>query len=757
MPPKQGISMPVHRPGARRAELLTALGVAAAVVVGACLAKVFDRMFGFWGDNAESFAPLWHHLGTELRAGRWVPMDPAGWAGGNYVAEAAYGVLNPVSLANFVLLSTFDDLARGIFVVVTEFLALLGVATFLLARSYGAGRVPAVSVGVAMPLAGFTLFYGAGNWASGLMATTWVVWFWWAAHRYSRGTLNPIVAFAFGALAITVGNPYAVLGVIVVLVTLATDLAIRREWFVLGRLVVLGASVGAVGALVYLPLVGTLGVTDRQASAPVSNDGYMVPDLQDLMGMSSPSYLPSMNAWYSRSDFVPSTYLAWFVLPLLPWLRWGSVRTIAPRLVGPVVFTSIMLLLTIGPARVWLFRWPIRLVEYSYVGLSVLFAAVLTLGFATSRARLRGALSAAVIGFGFFNAWAVNPQDWTVHLGFALLVLVLCITVLVVSRRLGPRWLVVPLVAGCLAVAPAQVALYSWNHQQLGVAADRGAANDLSDLRAATSTYQGSVLQLGSIKSVDPGSGAVRSGRIIFGHQGAAAGIETLGRYTGIDFPAYTTPLCMDYRGGTECTDLAPRLLEPVDERYPVPLVDALGVDTLVYSKASFELSEILAPPGWEKVLEDQDRVAFVRPDPPRGLVVSTTDGVTVEDAVDVDGTVHLTLDAAAEGSVLLNRLAWPGYEVTDAAGRQVATDQGPYGLLELRTAEGVSDLTISFRSPGLTAGAAIAGAGLVVALVLSVLHTRARSRRRSGASDETRVRTSREPYAETASSSSTM
>ena len=106
----------------------------------ALLTKIADPMFGFWGDNAESFAPLWHHLGSELREGRWVSMDPMGWAGGNYLAEAAYGVLNPVSLANFVLMSFFDDLARGIFVVMVEFLALLAMAVFLLARSYGAGR-----------------------------------------------------------------------------------------------------------------------------------------------------------------------------------------------------------------------------------------------------------------------------------------------------------------------------------------------------------------------------------------------------------------------------------------------------------------------------------------------------------------------------------------------------------------------------------------------------------------------------------------
>ncbi len=748
--------MPVRRIGPRAAELLTSLGVAVGVVVAAVLVKAFDRMFGFWGDNAESFAPLWHHLGTELRAGRWLPMDPAGWAGGKYVAEAAYGVLNPVSLANFVLLSGFDDLARGIFVVMTEFLALLGVATYLLARSYGAARGPAVSVGLAMPLAGFTLFYGAGNWASGLMATTWVVWFWWASHRYSRGTLNPLVAFAFGGLAVTVGNPYAILGILVVLAALAADLVVRRRWSTLGRLVVLGASVGALAAVVYLPLVGTLGVTVRQAPEAVSNDGYMVPDLQDLAGMSSPSYLPSMLAWYSRSDYVPSTYLAWFVLPLLPWLRWGAARALGKRLVGPLVFTSLMLLLTVGPAQIWLFRWPIRLVEYTYVGVCVLFAALLSLGLARSHRGLRAALSATVVAFGFFNAWAITPQDWTVHLAFAGTVLALVAAAVLVARRFGARWVVVPLVAGCLVVAPAQASLFGWSHQQLGVAADRGAAHDLTELRAATAPYRGAVLQLGSIEALEPSSSAVREGHLVFGHQGAAAGLETLGRYTGIDFPSFTSPLCMDYRGGTGCASLAERLQDPVEGGYDATLLDALGVDTLVYSKASFEPEEIVRPSGWREVVDDADRVVFVRPTPAPDVTATPSEEVVSAEATTAeDGSVHVRVVADRDGTVLLDRLAWPGYGAQDGEGRALAVREGPYGLLEVSVPAGTTDVTLSFRSPGLTTGAAIAAGGVLAALVLAVVHVLGgRRRARPFPPEDDRVVP---PQAVTESSSSTM
>ena len=68
-----------------------------------------------------------------------------------------------------------------------EFLAILAMGTYLLAREYGAGRVPAVIVATAMPVTGFTLWYEASGWPAGLMAFTWVTHFWWSARRHARG------------------------------------------------------------------------------------------------------------------------------------------------------------------------------------------------------------------------------------------------------------------------------------------------------------------------------------------------------------------------------------------------------------------------------------------------------------------------------------------------------------------------------------------------------------------------------------------
>src|SRR4051794_26180950 len=106
------------------------------------------------GANPESFVPLWHHFGEQLRAGHWTAMDPAGWYGGNYAADGTYALWNPVQLLDYVLVSLFDDLAAAAALVQIQFLALLGAGAYLLVREHGAARWAAAAVAVGVPRSG---------------------------------------------------------------------------------------------------------------------------------------------------------------------------------------------------------------------------------------------------------------------------------------------------------------------------------------------------------------------------------------------------------------------------------------------------------------------------------------------------------------------------------------------------------------------------------------------------------------------------
>src|SRR3954449_3299146 len=124
----------------RLPEWLVTLGVGLLAAVVCVIPQWRGTFFYYVGDQYEQFAPLWHVFGEQLRAGHWPTMDPTGWAGGNYAAEALQGIWNPVNLLNFVLVSFFDNLSLASFTVTLEMLAVLAAGTFLLAREYGARR-----------------------------------------------------------------------------------------------------------------------------------------------------------------------------------------------------------------------------------------------------------------------------------------------------------------------------------------------------------------------------------------------------------------------------------------------------------------------------------------------------------------------------------------------------------------------------------------------------------------------------------------
>ncbi|MGY2067509.1 YfhO family protein [Blastococcus sp. SYSU DS0619] len=699
----------------RPPEWLVTLGVGVAAWVIGAIPYWRERLFYYVGDQYEQFAPLWHVFGQRLRNGEWVTMDPAAWMGGNYAAEGLNGIWNPVSLANFVLVSYFDDLAQAAAVVMVEFLGLLAMGTFLLAREHGARRWPAAVVALAVPFSGFTLWYEAAGWPAGLMAFTWVTWFWWAARRHARGRLNPIVPFLAGALVMTTGNPYGALGMVVVLTALGVELLLRRRFTRLLHLVVMGACAGLVALPVYLPLLGAGDVSLRQDLAVLANDTFLVPDLGDLAAASSPTYLPSITNWGGALlETQPSTYLAWFVLPLLPWLRWSRLRRRARSLAGLLGIAGFYLLATLAPSNLWLFRWPVRLVEYLYLAVAVIFAVVLSAGLATDSPRRRAVASGAIVLGGTYLAWAVRPAGLLPeHAAALLLVAAGTALAVAVGRRWGLPGLGAVLVAGTVAVVAFQTTVLPFRPDGFGLRP----ASDLTALAAGTTSYEGTVLQLARHDVVT--TEQMRGGEITFGNLVRPTGTTTVASYSGIGFQEFADELCTDYRGAT-CPEAFDRLWQPAGPDYPVPLVDALRVSTLVLQRdllGDDVVDRQQPPPGWQVAERSPVRAVWVRDEPyaDAGRVSWTSPGIEVlaDDAEEEREVVRYTADDA--GRVLFARLAWPGYTAT-VDGEEVPVLDGPAGLLAVPVPAGEHTLVLDYAPPGLRAGAfAAAGAALVV------------------------------------------
>jgi hypothetical protein len=717
-------------------EWLVALGVGALAALICVIPQWRGTFFYYVGDQYEQFAPLWHVFGQQLRNGQWPTMDPAGWVGGNYAAEALTGIWNPVNLFNFVLTSYFDDLSLAAFVVMVEILGLLAIGTFLLAREYGADRVPAVLVATAVPVSGFTLWYEASGWPAGLMAFTWVAHFWWSARRHARGRLNPFVPFLFGYLAMTTGNPYAALGLAVVTAAIAVELLVQRRYARLAHLLVMGACVGVVALLVFLPLLGTNPVSARHQLADIANDTFLVPDVGDLAASSSPTYLPAILNWNGALlERVPSTYFAWFVLPLLPWLRWTALWRRRGSLVSVAVVGGFYLLATLGPSNVWLFRWPVRLIEYLYLAVAVLFAVALSAGLAGDRVRRRAVASGAIVAVGGYLAWAVQPAGLNpIHAAGLLLVAVLTALTVTAWFRRGMRALGAVAVLGTAAVVTLQTSAFP---------ADTGPQkyppHDLSEMAAGASDYQGTVLQVASLNGVT--TEQMRDGEILFGNLPRAAGVQSVTSYSGIGFLEFGTDLCMDYRAAV-CPEAFDRLWAPTGQGVPVPLIDALRVSTLVIQRSLRPDVANQAPPeGWRVAHETPVRTVWTRERPLEGEGRASWSSPGVELRSDSGEPQRETVRyrATASGRILFARLAWPGYAAT-VDGRDVDVVDGPAGLLAVDVPTGEGTLVLTYTAPGLRLGAvAVAAAGAVV-LAQAVLWLWQSRRSR------TRARTPRDP-----------
>lgn len=721
---------PTHRLQ-RAPEWVVALSVAVATMALCVIPQWRGTFFYYMGDQHEYFLPLWHHFGEQLRGGNWPTMDPDGWMGGNYAAEALTGIWNPVNLVNFVVVSFFNNLSLAAFTVTIGVLGLLALATFLLAREYGAARMPSAVVATALPVSGFTLWYEASGWPAGLMAFTWVAHFWWAAHRHSRGLLNPFVPFVFGFLAMTTGYPYAPLGLIIVLVAIAVELVARRELSRLAHLTVMGGCVGAVGLLVFLPLLGTVDVTSRQQLAQIANDTFFVPDLGDLAAGSSPTYLPAILHWNgSLLEQVPSTYCAWFVTPLLPWLQWRSLRARLRSLTSLSVVAGGYLTATLGPSNLWLFRWPLRLIEYFYLAALVLFAVALSAGLATDQVRRRAIASAAIVLAGTYLAWTVEPQHYNrIHLAGLVLTAALLAIGLVVYFRRGRCALGIVLIAGTASVVTLQTSVFPQT-----TAADPPVypAYDIARLKADTKDYQGTVLQLASLTGVT--TEQMRSGEIMFGNLPRAAGLVTIGSYTAmLGFAKFADALCMDYRGAT-CPQAFDRLWQPADHETNVPLVDAMRVSTLVLQRSLLpDVAVRTPPPGWRVADRDDVRTVWLRDRPllDEGRVSWSSSGIDVlTDSAQPQREVVRYHSAEEAGRILFARLDWPGYRAT-LDGHSITVVNGPAGLVTVEVPRGEHVLTLEFHSPGLQLGFLALGACTAVAVLQTAVWVTVRRRRR--------------------------
>ncbi|MCP3799682.1 hypothetical protein NLX83_10475 [Allokutzneria sp. A3M-2-11 16] len=714
------------------------VGVAVLVAVLAQIPVLVNRVFYYWDDSAAQFLPMWYRLGQRLMSGDFpLLLDTEAWIGGNLTAEAMFGVWNPVNLLNYLLVASFDDLASAGAVVKAEFLVILALGVYFLAREYGASRWAASAVAVALPFSGFTLYFEASIWIAGLMAFAWVPHFWWAARKLARGRVGTIWPFLFGALCVTVGNPYGLLGVGLVLLVLMIEFRARK---VIVRLFALGATVGGAALLVFLPLLGNSKVSWRN-SKELFNNTQLVPSLQDYLGSSLPSYVPDIHSFSTisvRMTF-PAMYLAWFVVPLLAWLDWSVLRQRWRQLLGVLVIGGVYLVATLGPSNFWMFRWPLRLVEYFYLAVMVLFAVLLSAGLRRDHVRRRAWITAGALAFTAYLSFSSWPKIAAWHVVSVLLLGVLIALSVIAFRRGGSRPLVAVLHVGTAAALLLQMVWFPINRD----VAPYGFPSSVAELKTFASRYPGTMVQVadrdpviyrGKGQFLEPDTAVWRD--LLFGNVYRVAGVDTTTSYSGMGFKPFHKALCLNDYGGAKVRECPGDTFANLWAQTPagVPLADLIKARTIVVQRALIDSPHV--PPGWT-VAERTNFVTVLRrerdmPDWGAARLSRTTPGMKVlEDTMPAQHKESVTFErGTAQGPLSLTfaRLNWPGYKAT-VDGKPVEVRNGPGGLVTVDLPADVSAgrLSLTWTPPGLWIGVGGAAVGLLAALALTIVQRRRR------------------------------
>lgn len=712
--------------GARRAAPMAVM--CAAIVGVASLAYLGDRRFFLADDTAGAWLPVSRRIGGLLRAGESHLMDPDLWRGGNFVASARYGVWNPLVLLLDVSLVQLDDLALVAYLVSLFYLLALGVGCYLLSRDYGALPWPSAVAGVVAASGGWTLWLDAAWWTPHLASLACAPWVWWLARRCARGTGSPAWFIAVSLLCVTIGNPYSAIVIVVLVVAVVVEFGDRHRPMPVIVLAGSLAAIGLVALFVYLPFQQTAGLGPRETG--LFNDERWALGAGDLLRMSTPTARPYVALFNPGFLGFPGVYLSWFVLPLAPWMRW---RVLGGRdRAGLAVVAATFGLLCLGPSNAWFFRWPIRLLPYLYLAITIAAAVVLSAGLVTDRWRRRAFASAAIVAGGSYLAWADVPDDIGWHLAGAVVVS----AALAITVRLGrgrTTWLGVVLISATLAVLALQL---QWRPTNESVSEYRMPTSATVYERNFANRYEGTVVQIATVDAVPiderTDDGAYRD--LSFGSTYAIADVATVSAYSALGFVTHDDALCLFF-DGRMCADAWNRLWQQTGTS-ATNLADRIGADTVVVQRALLDTAAVPAPPGWRRDEVTEHVVVWVREQPrawPAGRLTAVDGPVEVSANVAVRAhheEVRFVRTGDGAARLTFARLAWPGYTAA-IDGRAVPIGGDEAGLLtvDIPADVGSGEVVIAWVPPYWRPSLAVAMLGLVVAVVVQLVWIRFRRR----------------------------
>lgn len=701
-----------------------ALATAGVVAIGALVPLLVDPRHYFVDDSVNGAFGQWYHLGTSLLDGRFPMLEPSAWSSGNLFAEGQWGFFNPLVLAISLASAFAGDAAM--FTTVIKIIALVvgGLGAFALARAYGARPEFAFLAGSAAPFCGFTTYFDAPSWVTGLLVWSLLPWFWWALRRMVDDRGGPLATYILGYLIVTVGYVHGTLALIIVAAaTLVVQLS-HRSWLSVRRIALLGVALGLVAVAVHITSLLTAPVTNRGGTS-IYMDQFMTLDMNGLLAGVIPTSVPQMAAWWwtGFTAPVPVGYLTW-LLPFVTVISWRRLVRIAPRAVEVMVAGAafgifIMLPTVIGPLR-----YPTRMLPY--VALCSVLLIALGLDRARRLTRMRVVLAVIFVALCAFLAWAQTPQ-YLRRIALATFIVMAGVSIALWVLRRRPRS-AFGLTAVVALTSLAALGFQQWAYPR-PVWPVQGLPTAVQDLKVQAGSAVGDTIVIGNPLDLEAQDAVWQE--TLFANSWYVNPSSVVNRYQLLGFVGFNGTLCLGYLGET-CPGLAESLFETRDAT-GLSLADELSLSSVQLVKTDETEPYLDAPPpGWHVAEDAQYTQTWVRdvPVPPAGGVIDA-DNVDITDVHVTPESVSFRATAAEGGTVVFSRLAWPGYRVTGSASLGEPVDGFLLSVDIPEETAGV-EVTVTFRPAGfeLAVGALVASATTIVGwLVLRGIGRRRASR----------------------------
>ncbi|MVU78053.1 hypothetical protein GPX89_12460 [Nocardia sp. ET3-3] len=707
--------------------VVTGLGVVAGYV-----AVLAANSRHFYTDDTEAqYGPLWVALGHRLREGRFPALVPWEWMSGNYTMEEA-GIYNPPQLLVDLIAPSVDNLAAYVTVVKLVYSILAALGVFRICLAYGARAPWAAVAGVAFPLSGWFLFFDEASWATSLAGTAWMLHAWAASVRYTRGRGGPIPVFVYLYLAISVQYVFpAVESGLMIAAVIAGEVVHQRRWQPSMRLAATAICALLAGLMTYLPSVLSSPVTWR-GNERIHNDSFLDVPWSESLNASLPSTVPAFNGWWGYVQPLPMVYIAWFLIPALAFIDWRAAAKSARTLSGPAFFALAVLLWTAGPGYIGPLRWPARVLPMVAVALLILACVLLSRHGDFTFSRRRYTVAAALLGLLFIRSFSAAPHLLVWHVLASAVVAGLGAAAVWLARRYGTATVCAFVLATMFPIAYAQVYGAPQTPMSYNFPERR------SEMTGAFPDFGGVTLQLADRALVQPREMNIQGawGSLAFGNYAKNMELRYVNAYTPIGHAAFSALLCMGWDGST-CPDAYRRAFSP-EPSTGQALVDLMKVDRVVLQRAQYpDARGHSAPAGWHWadyhghenyiwVLERDGGPVSQRD----GLIAATENATATSESRD-SVTSRLRVSATDGGSVVLARLAWPGYRATlDGQPVDVKAVAGTFVAVDIPAGTHDGELVITWRPPGWKIGIATALLGLTG---LGILQWAYRRPRRSG------------------------